>query len=275
MEGIGKEKRCPPFFFITIAMKTALLQSDIVWAEPEKNRRHFEEMMQRTEADLYVMPEMFDTGFVVTPEECISPEWGEKTLCWMQDMAERRNAAVCGSVAVRVQENGEEQWRNRMYFVRPRKEGGVTVYDKHHLFEYGGETLSYTPGQKRVVAEWRGVRFLLEVCFDLRFPMWARCMDDYDCIIYVASWPNKRQHAWDILLQARAMENQSYVLGVNRIGKDPVCEYDGGTVVVYPYGNVVAAAPNGSEAVVTAEFDMEKLRAFREKFPVLKDRDFA
>ena len=255
-------------------MRVALLQSDILWAKPENNRQHFGEMMRRTDADLYVMPEMFDTGFVVEPEDCISPRWSAETLEWMKSMAEERKAAVCGSVATRVVEDGVAQWRNRMYFVRPEGEGGVVYYDKHHLFEYGGETMSYTPGKERVIVEWRGARFLLQVCFDLRFPMWVRCMDDYDCIVYAASWPNKRQHAWDILLQARAMENQSYVLGVNRIGNDPVCEYDGGTVVVYPYGNVIAAAPTGSESVVTAEFDMEKLRTFREKFPVLKDRDF-
>ena len=226
-------------------MKAALIQCDILWGEPAQNRAHYERLIRRTEADLYVLPEMFDTGFVVEPD-------------------------VCGSVAVKE----HDRWRNRLYFVRPQGQGGVTFYDKHHLFEYGGETLSYVPGSERVVADWRGVRFLLQVCFDLRFPMWARCLDDYDCIIYAASWPNKRQHAWDILLQARAVENQSYVLGVNRVGKDPVCEYDGGSVVVYPYGNVIAAAPSGSEAVVTAEFDMDKLRQFREKFPVLKDRDF-
>ncbi len=255
-------------------MKVALLQSDVLWAKPENNRQHFGEMMRRTDADLYVMPEMFDTGFVIEPEDSLSPNWSAETLAWMKRMAEERKAAVCGSVATRVVEDGVAQWRNRMYFVRPEAEGGVTYYDKHHLFEYGGETMSYTSGKERVIVEWRGVRFLLQVCFDLRFPMWGRCMDDYDCIIYAASWPNKRQHAWDILLQARAMENQSYVLGVNRIGNDPVCEYDGGTVVVYPYGNVIAAAPTGSESVVTAEFDMGKLRTFREKFPVLKDRDF-
>jgi predicted amidohydrolase len=251
-------------------MKAALIQCDILWGEPAQNRAHYERLICRTEADLYVLPEMFDTGFVVEPDDCLSPSWSKETLSWMQAMADERDAALCGSVAVKE----HDRWRNRLYFVRPQGQGGVTFYDKHHLFEYGGETLSYVPGSERVVAEWRGVRFLLQVCFDLRFPMWARCLDDYDCIIYAASWPNKRQHAWDILLQARAVENQSYVLGVNRVGKDPVCEYDGGSVVVYPYGNVIAAAPSGSEAVVTAEFDMDKLRQFREKFPVLKDRDF-
>mgnify|MGYP002852905038 CR=1 FL=1 len=251
-------------------MKVALLQVDILWASPEKNRQHFSEMMRQVKADLYVLPEMFDTGFVVEPEDSLCATWSADTLAWMQGMAEELDAAVVGSVAVKE----EDSWRNRMFFVRPKAQGGVVSYDKHHLFEYGGETMCYTPGKERVIAEWRGVRFMLQVCFDLRFPMWCRCMDDYDCIIFVASWPNKRQHAWDVLLQARAMENQAYVLGVNRVGKDPVCEYDGGTVVVYPYGNVIAAAPTGSEAVVTAEFDMDKLRSFREKFPVLKDRDF-
>ena len=147
-----------------------------------------------------------------------------------------------------------------------------SFYDKHHLFSYGGETENYTPGNERVTVEWRGVRFRLSVCYDLRFPLWLRNKDDYDVLICVASWPAVRTHAWQVLLQARAIENQCYVLGVNRIGKDPVCEYSGSTCVVDPFG-FATFCPEGEASVVTQTLDLKRLKAFREKFPVLKEAD--
>lgn len=148
----------------------------------------------------------------------------------------------------------------------------VQWYDKHHLFSYGGETEHYTSGNEYVSVEWRGVSFHLSICYDLRFPLWLRNRDDYDVLICVASWPSVRTHAWNVLLQARAIENQCYVLGVNRIGKDPYCEYSGGTTVVDPFG-MPTSCPEGKAAVLTKTLDLKRLKSFRDKFPVLKEKD--
>ena len=247
-------------------MKTVILQRDIAWADPEENCRRAEEAIGRHEgADLYVLPEMFSTGFCTQPEGIAEREG--YTLAWMKQMATRTGAAIAGSVA--TEEEGK--YYNRFYFVKP--DGTVTHYDKKHLFTYGGEHLRFTPGTERVIVEWKGVRILLEVCYDLRFPIWARNRGDYDMILYVASWPTPRVEAWSALLVARAIENQCYVAGVNRVGTDPACEYCGGSVIIDPYGKTIAACARGEECEATATIDMEKLEAFREKFPVLEDAD--
>ena len=185
-------------------------------------------------------------------------------------MADELDAAIVGSLAIK-DKNGN--YRNRLYFVSPN--GSYGYYDKHHLFTYGGEHHCYTAGENRVQIEFRGVRFLLQICYDLRFPAFARNKVDnlYDAIIYVASWPTPRVEAWLTLLKARAIENQCYVLGVNRVGTDPACNYSGGTEVVDPYGKIIAQCPMSEESSVHAEIDMAELTAFREKFPVLNDAD--
>ena len=249
-------------------MKVTLLQQDIVWAKPELNVQAAENAILATPgSELYVLPEMWTTGFATIPEG-IAESDDSVSLHWMKDMAARTGAAVCGSIAVCSSEDGS--YRNRFYFVKP--DGEVSHYDKHHLFTYGGEHLRYSPGGERVIVEWKGVRFLLQVCYDLRFPMWARNREDDEAAIYVASWPTPRVDAWKTLLKARAIENQCYVLGVNRVGDDPSCQYCGGTGFVDPYGRA-ALCPDGEVSVLTAEIDMDSLRDFRAKFPVLKDRD--
>ena len=248
-------------------MKTTILQRNIEWANPALNVQRAEEAIARNAgADLYVLPEMFSTGFCTQPEG-IAESSNSDTLKWMQRKAAETNAAIAGSIA--VEEDGK--FYNRFYFVKP--DGSVTCYDKKHLFTYGGEHLRFTAGEQRVIVEWRGVRILLEVCYDLRFPIWARNRGDYDMILYVASWPTPRVAAWSALLMARAIENQCYVAGVNRVGTDPACEYCGGSVIIDPYGKTIAACADNEEAEATAEIDMEALEAFREKFPVLKDAD--
>ena len=248
-------------------MKVTILQRNIEWANPVLNVQRAEEVIARNAgADLYVLPEMFSTGFCTQPEGIAEPSDSD-TLKWMQRKAAETNAAIAGSIA--VEENGK--FYNRFYFVKP--DGSVTYYDKKHLFTYGGEHLRFTAGEERVVVEWRGVRILLEVCYDLRFPIWARNRGDYDMILYVASWPTPRVAAWSALLVARAIENQCYVAGVNRVGTDPACEYCGGSVIIDPYGKTISACADNEETEAMAEIDMEALEAFREKFPVLKDAD--
>lgn len=265
-------------------MQVTLLQQDIVWADPSANRKLAEKaILSAPKSDLYILPEMWSTGFATMPEGIAEGDCA--SLDWMRKMANNINAAIAGSVA--TEEDGK--YYNRFYFVTPLCGGGTEggTYDKHHLFTYGGEHLRYTAGNRRVVVEWRGVRFLLQICYDLRFPIFARntttdCSplqyggkgeESYDAIIYVASWPVPRRSAWDALLVARAIENQCYVLGVNRIGADPACRYNGGTVAIDAYGHTMAACPDDEVSAITIDIDMESLTAFRSKFPVLKDRD--
>jgi predicted amidohydrolase len=254
-------------------MKINLLQLDLDWADPEKNRNKAEEMMKTIEkADVYILPEMFSTGFATAPEG-IAESWINNSCSshqWMQSIAKDLDAAIVGSIAVR-EEDG--RYYNRLCFVRP--DGQTTFYDKHHLFTFGGEHLRYTAGDMRVVAEFRGFKFLLQICYDLRFPVFARNKADeaYDAVIYVASWPTPRVDAWLSLLKARAIENQCYVCAVNRVGKDPSCEYSGGTQLIDPYGRLVAACPMSEVASVCGKLDKDALYAFREKFPVLNDAD--
>ena len=248
-------------------MNVTILQRNIEWANPVLNVQRAEEAIDRNAgADLYVLPEMFSTGFCTQPEG-IAESCDSNTLKWMKRKATEIDAAIAGSVAVEQ----EGKYYNRFYFVKP--DGSVTYYDKKHLFTYGGEHLRFTAGDERVVVEWRGVRILLEVCYDLRFPIWARNRGDYDMILYVASWPTPRVAAWSSLLVARAIENQCYVAGVNRVGTDPACEYCGGSVIIDPYGRTIASCADNTECEATAEVDMVALEAFREKFPVLKDAD--
>ena len=261
-------------------MKITLFQQDIVWADVAANQKLAEDAINRVveqeaqqnqpATDLFVLPEMWSTGFATQPDGVAESDCS--SLRWMQQMANRLNAAGAGSIA--TEDDGK--FYNRFYFVTPMQsaEGAVFAsYDKHHLFTYGGEHHRYTAGEDRVVVEWQGVRLLLQVCYDLRFPVFSRNRDDYDVALYVASWPVPRRSAWDALLIARAIENQCYVCGVNRVGSDPACKYNGGTVAIDPYGKVIAACADDEVGAITFEVDMPSLMAFREKFPVLNDRD--
>lgn len=248
-------------------MDILLLQTDINWGEPEVNRSEAERIITSApDADLVVLPEMFTTGFDVDPREHAEKPDGE-TLGWMRELAAKKNAAVAGSFA--VEEAGK--YYNRFYFVKP--DGSHAQYDKRHLFGPGGESEFFTAGKERVIVEWRGVRILLQTCYDLRFPVFSRNAGDYDLILYVASWPQSRVGAWDVLLRARAIENQCYVAGVNRTGLDPFAEYNGHTALIDYYGRVVGCAEESSVDAIIGRLDMESLAQFRVKFPVNKDAD--
>ena len=245
-------------------MKITIIQQDILWADPQGNCSRLDALLDGApEADLYVLPEMFATGFVTEPEGL--GLGAGLALEWMRMQASKRSAALAGSLA--VHEDGK--YRNRLYFVRP--DGSAEFYDKHHLFR--AEARSFEPGQRRVVVEYGGVRFLLLTCYDLRFPAWDRNHSDYDAIIIGASWPEARRTAWDVLLRARAIENQCYVLAANRVGPDPSNVYSGGSVVLGPEGEVLSSAPDFSEECISAEIDIEHLKALRKSFPVLEDAD--
>ena len=208
---------------------------------------------------------MFTTGFCTDPTETAEPADSE-TLAWMRSVAAARNAAVGGSVATEA----DGRYYNRFYFVKP--DGSYATYDKRHLFSFAGEDKRYTAGTERVVVEHCGFRILLQVCYDLRFPVWCRCRSDYDAILCVASWPAPRREVWRTLLRARAIENQCYVVGVNRTGDDPWNHYAGDSAVVDFKGTPLCEA-DASEGVFTARLDREALDRFRTKFPAWRDAD--
>ena len=250
-------------------MTISLLQTDIAWASPLANQARAEALLRKAaKSDVYVLPEMFSTGFAIEPEGIAEADGC--SLAWMKKMAHELDAAICGSIATELP---EKVYCNRFYFVTP--DGEHRYYDKRHLFSYGGEHRHYTQGNNRTIVEFRGVRFLLQVCYDLRFPIFSRNAPDepYDIALYVASWPTSRIKVWDTLLHARAIENQCYVAGVNRIGADEQCQYSGGTMLIDAYGRTVAECPTNEAASVTATLDMDALQAFRKKFPVLADAD--
>ena len=248
-------------------MKVTIFQRDITWANPEKNAldtdKFFEQQVQGT--DLVILPEMFSTGFCTDPKDIAESDGF--SLVWMLEKARTYDCAIAGSVA--TEEDGK--YYNRLYFVYP--DGRVELYDKHHLFTFAGEDKNYTAGQERKIVEYKGFRFLLEICYDLRFPVWARNSSDYDAIIYVASWPTPRIQAWNTLLRARAIENQCYVIGVNRVGEDPSCSYCGGSAIIDAYGNAIAECEWEKESWASADLSMEELEKFRTQFPVLNDAD--
>lgn len=250
-------------------MRIALIQSDIVWGDELANRNHLDELLASAGkgAELYVLPEMFSTGFATSSDDALEEE-PSATLEWMKAKAAELDAAMCGSIALRLSDG---RCVNRMYFVYP--DGRCIHYDKRHLFGYGGENRRFSAGSERVVVEFKGIRFLLAVCYDLRFPVWLRNQGDYDAMIIVASWPESRRFAWDTLVRARAIENQCFVLAVNRKGNDPNCTYNGGSALVGPKGETIAAAEDYKEQLLVAELDMQELEDFRSAFPVLEDRD--
>lgn len=243
-------------------MKICLCQTAPRWQSPEENIREADELVRsRPGADLYVLPEMWATGFS-TEQFCAAPQ----ALEWMQHTADRLDCAVAGSLAVPV----GNRYANRLYFVRPNED--PAFYDKRHLFYLGNEHLLFRAGTHRVVVPWRGLRFCLQTCYDLRFPVFARCRGDYDALLYVACWPRLRLPAWNALLPARAVENQCYVIAVNRTGEEPGQTYSGGSVVLGPDGRRLAEAGERAGTVVV-ECPPETVGRYRDRFPFLNDAD--
>lgn len=253
-------------------MKITLLQTDIHWADPHRNMVEASLLLDsQPDADLYVLPEMWSTGFATEPGNIAHEEAANEALDWMRQTAEDRRCALCGSLAVHCQ---DRTYRNRHYFVDGRHHS-LSYYDKHHLFTYGGENRYYTAGQQHTVVSYEGFRLLLLTCYDLRFPLWSRYSEQcaFDAIVVVANWPQSRQSAWQILTRARAVENQCYLVGVNRVGDDAYSHYAGASVVVDPIGRTVVQARCHQPQAVTATLDLQDLRRRRQKFQVLDDRD--
>lgn len=249
-------------------LKVALVQSMLHWEDAAANRAMFAEKLLALKGitDLVVLPEMFTTGFSMRTAELAEPMDGD-TVIWMKEQARELDAAIYGSVI--IAEGGK--CYNRGLFVVP--DGTVITYDKRHLFRMAEEFQHYTPGGQRVVVEWRGWRLLLQICYDLRFPVFARNRGDYDALLYVANWPELRRYPWSQLLIARAIENQSYVIGVNRVGMDGKGHhYTGDSASVDPRGDADVMKAS-REHVLHTVLHREALDDFRAKFPVADDAD--
>ncbi|MGN1375425.1 MAG: nitrilase-related carbon-nitrogen hydrolase [Prevotella sp.] len=247
-------------------MKVTILQTDIRWGNTAYNIEAAKRLVGQVEdADIIVLPEMWATGFMTDPTAVPDCNMAYE---WMRETAITRCCAIIGSLPICDREG---KYRNRNYFIKP--DGNLYYYDKRHLFGYGGEDRHYVAGSERVIAEYKGIRFLLQTCYDLRFPVWTRNNEDYDVIIYVANWPESRQNAWQILTRARAIENQCYVIAANRTGNDPYCKYRGCSAIIDPKGKTIMQDKDHTQQCFTADIDLERLVHFREKFPVLKDRD--
>jgi predicted amidohydrolase len=252
-------------------MKVTILQTDIEWGNPHANIRQAEQLMAQTpDSDLYVLPEMWATGFATDPRGIAEPEAASATLQWMRQTASDRHCAICGSLAIET----DGTYRNRHYFVDGRS-ATEACYDKHHLFSYGHEDRYYTPGYSHTVVDYMGFRLLLLTCYDLRFPLWSRYADSlqFDAIVCVANWPESRQNAFQILSRARAIENQAFLVACNRVGNDEYCHYRGQSAVVSPIGKTLAACPPNRPAALSACLDHERLDHIRQKFQVLQERD--
>ena len=249
-------------------MKVAVIQSPLVWEDPQLNRNYFEAKINTivSEVDLIVLPEMFTTGFTMQAEAVAETMQGQ-TMLWLQSLAKARKCAITGSLI--VTEDGK--FYNRMVFVFPT--GEVQQYDKRHLFTLAGENVVFTAGTEKIIIEYKGWKICPLICYDLRFPVFSRNTENYDLLIYVANWPKTRINAWDTLLKARAIENMSYTIGVNRLGVDGTnLEYVGQSQIVDYLGNSVLE-PQKGEGVFIAELDKNRLLDTRKKLDFLKDQD--
>lgn len=250
-------------------LNISIIQPDIIWEDKTANLEQYTKYIEQIaeKKEVVILPEMFSTGFSMRPEALAEPMDGP-TVQWMKDMAKKHRCIITGSLI--IEDNGK--YYNRLLWVQP--DGKTGQYDKRHLFAYAEEDRHYSPGERRLVAQVKGFRICLQVCYDLRFPVWARNQgDEYDVLVYVANWPERRSLAWKTLLQARAIENISYVIGVNRVGKDGKdIIYSGDSSVFGPLGEIIWQESN--KAVVhTLTLEKNKITETRTQFPFLNDAD--
>ncbi|PHR11488.1 MAG: amidohydrolase [Aequorivita sp.] len=250
-------------------LKITLIQSELHWENAEANRRMFSEKIQNIEGktDLIILPEMFTTGFSMQAEKLAEPNDGE-SLNWMISKAKKNNCAITGSVI--ISENN--QYYNRLFFVFP--DGNFQKYDKKHTFTLAKENQTYAAGKERLIVDYKDWKICPLVCYDLRFPVWARNTEDYEVLIYVANWPKVRTLAWDTLLRARAIENMAYCIGVNRVGFDGnEHEYVGHSAIYDVLGKQISTAKFETEFTETIVLEKEHIESNREHLQFLNDRD--
>lgn len=248
-------------------MNVSLIQTTLAWEDAAANRAHFTALIHTiATTDLIVLPEMFTSGFTMNPAAVAEAPNGP-TVQWMQHTAQQKNCAVTGSLAIKDGDN----YYNRLFFVFP--DGSMKTYNKRHLFSYADEHKHYTKGAEKLIVDYKGWRICPLVCYDLRFPVFARNVEEYDILLYVANWPQVRTFAWDALLKARAIENLSYTIGVNRIGTDGNdFPYSGHSQALDPLGAYLLE-PTEADGVFTVQIDKEVLEATRTRFAFLNDKD--
>lgn len=252
-------------------MRITLLQTDIVWEDKKANLNRLEKYLEQLtgQTDLIVLPEMFSTGFSMN-SETLAENVDDTTVSILKEWSLKYQLALCGSY---IAKGKDSKNYNRGFFISP--DGNASYYDKRHLFRMGKESDFFSAGNKQLIINFKGFRISLLICYDLRFPVWSRNIDNgYDLLIYVANWPASRRNVWDTLLKARAIENMSYVCGVNRIGTDGNgLPYNGGSALISAKGNILASVDDDKEEFVTTTIDLNSLKHFRDKFPAWKDAD--
>jgi omega-amidase len=243
------------------------IQSDIIWEDKIINLKNYQEKIDQIKStDLIILPEMFTTGFSMNPKG-ISETMNGETIQWMKANASKMNSAICGSIII---EEGDKYF-NRFIWINP--DGSIHHYDKKHLFSFAGENKNYTAGDEKIIIEYKGWKICPLVCYDLRFPVWSRNSENYDLLIYVANWPTKRKLAWKSLLVARAIENQCYVIGVNRVGKDQNNHYySGESSLVNALGETLYINSH-VEDVYSTTITKYELNKVRNLLPFLNDKD--
>lgn len=250
-------------------LSITIVQTNLEWENPIKNRAYLSEIINNLNkpTHLIVLPEMFTTGFSMNPWKS-AEQMNGKTVRWMTDLAKSRNIHILGSIIIK--EN--RKYFNRLIWMPP--DGNYTWYDKHHLFRMEGERDFYTPGNQQLITKIGNWKFKPLICYDLRFPVWIRNRNDYDILVFIANWPEPRKKVWKTLLIARAIENQAYVIGLNRIGLDGrEISYSGDSMVINPRGEVISKTVPYEESIETVFLSYQELMDFRQKFPFYLDAD--
>ena len=249
-------------------LKVTAVQSELFWEDVDANLQKFEKLLTALsqDTDVVILPEMFTTGFTMNNKE-LWEDMNGQTVNWMKSIAKKGGFALCGSVIIK---EGEDVF-NRMIWVTPDSE--LSYYDKRHLFSLAGEDKSYKAGSERIIFQYKGWKICPLICYDLRFPECSRNQEDYDLLIYVANWPDKRSNHWKALLKARAIENQCYTVGVNRVGSDDNGHTYSGDSSICKYDGTVLAEYSNEEVIFSSILSLGDLHSYRENFPFLSDQE--
>ncbi|MDX9696045.1 MAG: amidohydrolase [Bacteroidales bacterium] len=245
------------------------IQTNLIWEDKEANFTNFESLFQKLpiESQIVVLPEMFSTGFSMNPQKFAEPFDG-KTINWLKNQANKANKIIIGSII--ITDNGNNY--NRLVTVFPN--GEILFYDKRHLFRMAGEHNHYSSGKNKLIFTLDNWNICPLICYDLRFPVWSRNKNNYNVLIYIANWPEARSYAWKNLLIARAIENQCFVIGVNRVGIDGNnIKHTGDSMIINPYGQIITQAKANEEQILSAELSFDEIESIRKKFPAHLDAD--